>query len=66
VTPVATAGVLPTGCTSSSRRLSATICSPNVAMRPELNDTLERAWQVLLYLPQWELAMLPAALLEAR
>jgi V/A-type H+/Na+-transporting ATPase subunit B len=32
----------------------------------ELNDTLERAWQVLLHLPRRELAMLPAALLEAR
>jgi V/A-type H+-transporting ATPase subunit B len=32
----------------------------------ELNDTLERAWQVLLHLPRRELVMLPAALLEAR
>lgn len=32
----------------------------------ELNDTLERAWQVLLHLPRRELAMFPAALLDAR
>jgi V/A-type H+-transporting ATPase subunit B len=32
----------------------------------ELDDTLERAWQVLLRLPRRELVMLPAALLEGR
>lgn len=41
-----------------------------VAQRPDevrtLDDTLERAWRVLLHLPRRELTMLPAALLEGR
>ncbi|MEO6086451.1 MAG: V-type ATP synthase subunit B [Umezawaea sp.] len=32
----------------------------------DLNDTLERAWRVLLHLSRRELVMLPAALVEAR
>jgi V/A-type H+-transporting ATPase subunit B len=32
----------------------------------DLDDTLERAWRVLLRLPRRELVMLPAALLAAR
>jgi len=41
-----------------------------VAQRPDevrtLDNTLERAWRVLLHLPRRELTMLPAALLEGR
>ncbi|MFC0597877.1 V-type ATP synthase subunit B [Streptomyces palmae] len=61
------------GLSAADRRyldLDAAFLERFVDQRPDelrpLEDTLERAWEVLLTLPRGQLAMLPAALLDAR
>ena len=46
-------------------RFEQDLVAQRAGERRELDDTLDRAWQVLLRLPRSELGMLPAALLDA-